>query len=384
VNLAEVPNAGGGGVRSLTADGIARQVGGVLVGDPGARVTGVAPLDRAGEDHVSFLAAARYAPLLETSRAGVVLVAPELAHAPGRVRARIVVPKPHEALLALLPLLFDPPVPERGIHPTAHIGRGAQLGRDVTVGPLAVIGDGARLADRAWVEAHAVVGAGVVVGADSHVYPHVTLYSGTQLGERVIVHAGARLGNDGFGYVFRDGAHRKLPHVGRCVIEDDVEIGANTTIDRGSIDDTVIGAGTKIDNLVHVAHNVRIGRLCLVMAQVGIAGSARVEDGAILAGQVGLQGHITVGARARIGGQAGVLGDVPRGETWSGYPARPHREALRSQAALFKLPRLIRELERLVEERTTSRAARARDGDHGAPRAPGAVGPPGPSDGEPA
>jgi len=371
-------------VRSLTADGIARQVGGVLVGDPGARVTGVAPLDRAGEDHVSFLAAARYAPLLETSRAGVVLVAPELAHAPGRVRARIVVPKPHEALLALLPLLFDPPVPERGIHPTAHIGLGAQLGRDVTVGPLAVIGNGARLADRAWVEAHAVVGADVVVGADSHVYPHVTLYPGTQLGERVIVHAGARLGNDGFGYVFRDGAHRKLPHVGRCVIEDDVEIGANTTIDRGSIDDTVIGAGTKIDNLVHVAHNVRIGRLCLVMAQVGIAGSARVEDGAILAGQVGLQGHITVGARARIGGQAGVLGDVPRGETWSGYPARPHREALRSQAALFKLPGLIRELERLVEERTTSRAARARDGDHGAPRAPGAVGPPGPSDGEPA
>jgi UDP-3-O-[3-hydroxymyristoyl] glucosamine N-acyltransferase len=361
VNLAEGSNTGGEGARSLTAGGIAQQVGGVLVGDPMARVTGVAPLDRAGEHHVSFLAAARYAPLLETSQAGVVLVAPELAHVPGRVRARVVVPKPHEALLALLPLLFDPPTPVRGVHPTAHVGHGAELGRDVTVGPLAVIGDGARLADRAWVEAHVVVGAGVVVGADSHVYPHVTLYPGTQLGERVVVHAGARLGSDGFGYVFQDGAHRKLPHVGRCVIEDDVEIGANTTIDRGSVDDTVIGAGTKIDNLVHVAHNVRIGRLCLVMAQVGIAGSARLEDGVILAGQVGLQGHATVGARARIGGQAGVFGDVPAGETWSGYPARPHREALRAQAALAKLPALMRELERMIEERMR-RAAPDRTG----------------------
>jgi UDP-3-O-[3-hydroxymyristoyl] glucosamine N-acyltransferase len=156
--------------------------------------------------------------------------------------------------------------------------------------------------------------------------------------------------------VFRDGAHRKLPHVGRCVIEDDVEIGANTTVDRGSVDDTVVGAGTKIDNLVHVGHNVRIGRLCLVMAQVGIAGSARIEDGCVLAGQAGLGGHITVGAGARIGGQAGVFGDVPAGETWSGYPARPHREALRAQAAVFKLPSLLRALERLVSERSRAGA----------------------------
>jgi UDP-3-O-[3-hydroxymyristoyl] glucosamine N-acyltransferase len=165
------------------------------------------------------------------------------------------------------------------------------------------------------------------------------------------VHSGARLGSDGFGYVFRDGAHEKIPHVGRCIVESDVEIGANTTIDRGSIDDTVIGAGTKIDNLVHVAHNVRIGRLCLLMAQVGIAGSVHVEDGAILAGQAGISGHLTIGGGARIAAQAGVFGSVPAGETWSGYPARPHREALRAQAALFKLPSLIRELERLVEQR---------------------------------
>jgi UDP-3-O-[3-hydroxymyristoyl] glucosamine N-acyltransferase len=149
--------------------------------------------------------------------------------------------------------------------------------------------------------------------------------------------------------VFRDGRHDKIPHVGRCIIEDDVEIGANTTIDRGSIDDTVIGAGTKIDNLVHVAHNVRVGRLCLIMAQVGIAGSVRVEDGCIIAGQVGIAGHTTIGRGATLAAQAGAFGDIPPGETWSGYPARPHKEALRAQASLFKLPGLLRRIERLLE-----------------------------------
>jgi UDP-3-O-[3-hydroxymyristoyl] glucosamine N-acyltransferase len=160
-----------------------------------------------------------------------------------------------------------------------------------------------------------------------------------------------RLGSDGFRYAFADGAHQKIPHVGRCVVEDDVEIGANTTIDRGSIDDTVIGAGTKIDNLVHVAHNVRIGRLCLIMAQVGVAGSVRLGDGCVLAGQVGVSGHHTIGDGVRLAAQAGVFGDIPAGETWSGYPARPHKESLRSHAALFKLSGMIRELERLVEGR---------------------------------
>jgi UDP-3-O-[3-hydroxymyristoyl] glucosamine N-acyltransferase len=196
------------------------------------------------------------------------------------------------------------------------------------------------------------------VGDDSRIYPGATLYPGTAVGARVRIHAGVRLGSDGFGYVFRGGAHDKIPHVGRCVVEDDVEIGANSTIDRGSIDDTVIGAGTKIDNLVHVAHNVRIGRLCLIMAQVGIAGSVHVEDGAILAGQVGISGHHTIGAGARLAAQAGVFGDIPAGETWSGYPARPHREALRAQAALFKLPSLLRGIERLLGERATDKGDR--------------------------
>jgi UDP-3-O-[3-hydroxymyristoyl] glucosamine N-acyltransferase len=339
---------GGEGSRVLTAEAIAAAVGGTLQGDPSAQVSGVAPLDRAVTPHLTFLGNAKYASLAADRELGVVLVTAELAEQ-ARARARVVVKNPHEAMLPLLPLLYPPASHQPGIDPTVRLGRGASLGDDVSVGPGVLIGEGVRIGARTRLDAYVVVGAGVEIGADCHVYPGVTLYSGTRLHDRVIVHAGARLGSDGFGYVFRDGAHAKIPHVGRCIVESDVEIGANTTIDRGSIDDTVIGAGTKIDNLVHVAHNVRIGRLCLLMAQVGIAGSVRIEDGCILAGQAGISGHLTIGKGAKLAAQAGVFGSIPAGETWSGYPARPHKEALRAQAAMFKLPSLIRALERLVE-----------------------------------
>ena len=340
--------SGGEGSRALTAASVAQAVGGRLEGDPNATVSGVAPLDRAEPHHLTFLATAKYAPLFAECAAGVVLVTPELATLPSRAGARVVVQQPQEAMLSLLAALYaaEPHVP--GIHPTAVLGRGVQLGDDVSIGPYVVIGDGAHLGARVRADAQVQIGAGVRVGDDARLFHGATLYPGTTVGDRVRVHAGVRLGSDGFGYVFREGRHDKIPHVGRCVVESDVEIGANSTIDRGSIDDTVIGAGTKIDNLVHIAHNVRVGRLCLIMAQVGIAGSVRVEDGCILAGQVGISGHHTIGKGARLAAQAGVFGDIPAGETWSGYPARPHREALRAQAALFKLPSLIRGLERLL------------------------------------
>jgi UDP-3-O-[3-hydroxymyristoyl] glucosamine N-acyltransferase len=311
-------------------------------------VRGIAPLDRAHAEELSFLSSPKYASLFAASRAGVVLVTPELVESPGVAKARIIVDRPHDALLALIPKFYLAPRAEPGVHPTAVIGRGARLGANVSIGAYAVIGDGARIDDDVVIDAHAVVGVGVAVGAKSHLYPSVTAYSGAVIGQRVIVHAGARVGSDGFGYVFRGGRHEKIPHVGRCIVEDDVEIGANTTIDRGSIDDTVIGAGTKIDNLVHIAHNCRIGRLCLIMAQVGIAGSVRVEDGCIIAGQVGISGHHTIGKGSTLAAQAGVFGDIPPGETWSGYPARPHKEALRAQATLFRLAPLMRQLEKLL------------------------------------
>lgn len=341
-------DTGGGGQRTLTAAAIAEAVGGTVVGDATVRVTGVAALDRASQHDIAFLASAKYAPLFAAADVGVLLVAPDLAGVPGSARARVIVSQPHEAMLSLLALLYPAPVRIPGVHPSAVIGRGARVGPEVQIGPYVVIGDGATLGERVRLHPHVVIGAGVVVGAECELFESVTLYPGTTLGARVRVHAGARIGSDGFGYVFRNGAHEKIPHVGRCVVEDDVEIGANTTVDRGSIDDTVIGAGTRIDNLVQIGHNVRIGRLCLIMAQAGIAGSVRVEDGCILAGQAGVAGHLTIGAGARLAAQAGAFGDIPAGETWSGYPARPHRVALRAQAAMFKLPSLLRALERLV------------------------------------
>jgi UDP-3-O-[3-hydroxymyristoyl] glucosamine N-acyltransferase len=333
---------------SLTAAEISAAVGGVLAGDGDARVRAVAPLDRAADTDLSFVAHVKYAPAFAASRAAVVLVTPALAELPGNARARIVVERPYDALVALLPQFYVPEPFVAGVHPTAQVATTASVGAGVRVDAYAVIGERAAVGDGAWIGAHSVVGDGVAVGAGSRLYPHVTLYPGATVGERTALHSGVRVGTDGFGYAYRDGAHRKIPHVGQCIVGNDVEIGANSTIDRGSIDDTVIGDGTKIDNLVHIAHNVRIGRLCLIMAQVGIAGSVRVEDGAILAGQVGIAGHHTIGKGATLAAQAGVFGDIPAGETWSGYPARPHKEALRAQAALFKLAEFMKRVERFL------------------------------------
>jgi UDP-3-O-[3-hydroxymyristoyl] glucosamine N-acyltransferase len=349
----QVPSLSGERVCTLTALAIADILGGKLIGPAGTTVNGVAPLDRAGPGDVSFVASARYATLFHYTGAGVVLITAELADLPSAVVSRVVVAKPHDALLELLPRFYPEPERSPSIHPTARVGRDAQIGRDVSLDEYAVVGSGASLGDGVWVGAHSVIGSGARVGERSRIHPNVTVYAGTDIGARVRVHSGAILGSDGFGYVFRDGEHARIPHVGRCIIGDDVEIGANTTVDRGSIDDTVIGAGTKIDNLVQIGHNVRVGRLCLIMSQVGISGSAHIEDGCVLAGQAGIGGHVTIGAGARIAGQAGVFGDVPAGETWSGYPARPHRESLRATGALLKLPGMLKKIEQLLDDKSS-------------------------------
>lgn len=316
----------------LTALVVAEIVGGELRGNPDTEIESMAPLDRAGPRQVSFLASQKYVPLFMASRAGVVLISAALdSGAATGVPSRVIVEKPHDAMLALLPRLYSLDDRAPGIAPTARLGRGVHLGEGVRIDDYVVIDDD------------------VTIGAQTHIYPHVTLYPGTEIGARCRVHSGARIGSDGFGYVFQKGVHSKIPHVGRCIIGNDVEIGANTTIDRGSIDDTVIGDGTKIDNLVQVGHNVRIGKLCLLMAQVGVAGSAHIGDGVILAGQAGIGGHVDVGSGARIAGQAGVFGDVPAGESWSGYPARPHLESLRASGATFKLAKLMRQIEQLLQ-----------------------------------
>jgi UDP-3-O-[3-hydroxymyristoyl] glucosamine N-acyltransferase len=343
----------GDGASTITAEAIAGLVAGELIGDGSVAVSGVAPLDRADASHLSILSSAKYATMLASTNAGVVLVDPEFRDVPGGRGTRIIVKQPLEKLLSLLPRLYPETPPAPGVAATARIGKGANLGERVSIGEYAVIGAGARIGNDVAIGAHSVVGEKATIGDGSRLWPDVTLYPGVTLGRGVAVHSGARIGCDGFGYVFRDGVHTKIPHVGRCIIGDDVEIGANTTIDRGSIDDTVVGNGTKIDNLVHIAHNVRIGEKCLIMAQVGVAGSVTIGDGAILAGQAGISGHLSIGAGARLAAQAGVFGDIPAGETWSGYPARPHRESLRASAALFKLAGMIRRLETLLEDSET-------------------------------
>ena len=347
------------GTRPLPASEIAALTGGRLVGPGTVTVAGIAPLERAGPGDLSFLASPRYVPYFERTSASVVLVAPSLEGSTGGPETRIIVDDPYAALLVVLPVLYPQSVWEAGVHPTAIVGRGATWQEPVEIGAHVVIGAGVQLGRNVRVAAGCVLGDGVAVGDDTQLYPGVTLYAGTALGKRVIVHAGVVLGSDGFGYIPGKGgeAHRKIPHVGRCLIGDDIEIGANTCIDRGSVDDTVIGSGTKIDNLVHIAHNVRIGARCLIMAQAGIAGSVQVEDDVIIAGQAGISDHLTIGRGARLLVQSGTIADIPAEATYFGTPARMHREYLRAQVALYRLAKIVDDLERLVEPKTDASSA---------------------------
>jgi UDP-3-O-[3-hydroxymyristoyl] glucosamine N-acyltransferase len=361
--------AGGGGAggrqgdaaRRISAREIAALTNGRLVGAPDVTVSGVAPLDRAGPDDLSFLAAKRYLQYFQQSSAAVVLCRPDLVPedaASGEGPAcRIVVRDPHVALLAVIPVLYPEPAWEPGIHRTAVIGEGVVWQEPVAIGPYAVLGRGVRLGKNVRIGAAAVLGDGVVLGDDVQLLPHVVCYSGTVVGSRVILHAGVRLGADGFGYIPGKNGEmpRKMPQVGRCIIGDDVEIGANTTIDRGSVDDTVVGPGTKIDNLVQIGHNCRIGARCLIAGQAGIAGSTHVEDDVFLAGQAGLADHVTIGRGARVTVQGGVIGDIEPGATVSGYPARNHREFLRAQGALYRLAHIVDDLEALVRQTDESK-----------------------------
>jgi len=336
----------------MTLQDIAERVGGRVEGDPGVRVEGVAPLSQAEEKELGFLAQRRYLKHLDDSRAGALLVSEDLAEAAGGGPSRVVVENGYAALPPLLEVFYPSATPEPGIHPTAVLGKGVSLGKGTTIGPYAVLEAHSTIGDRVRIGSHAVVGEGCTIGEDSVLHPHVVLYSGTTLGRRVILHSGVRVGVDGFGFVPSAEGHQKVPQVGACVIQDDVEIGANTTIDRGSIGRTVIGKGTKIDNLVHLAHNVEIGEHVFIAAMVGIAGSSTVGDRAWLGGQAGAVGHIHIGQEARVGAQSGIIGDIPEGETVSGYPARNNREYLRAMGMAFKLPdtlRRIRDLEKRLQ-----------------------------------
>lgn len=341
----------------LTLTAAAEATGGRVLGDGSVTIRRVSPVHDAGPRDLALLAHRRYAPDLARCGGRALLVSEALSGFEEGPPHRVVVPDPHAALIKLLPLLHPEPRQRRGVHPTAVIHASAKMPEDAGVGPHTVIGAGATLGEGVRIGPNCVVEAGVSIGAGTVLHPSVTLYPGSVLGDRVIVHAGARIGVDGFGYASSGGKHRKIPQVGACVVEDDVEIGANCTIDRGSIGRTVIGMGSKLDNLVHVGHNVTIGPGSILVAQVGVAGSTRIGEGVALGGQAGISGHLSIGARAQIAAQAGVIGDVAPGQVVSGYPARDHRSYLKAMAHLMRLPDIVKRVHRL-ERRHAAEDAR--------------------------
>jgi len=335
----------------LTAQAVADLVGGRLLGHGDLALTAVGPLDRADGATLSLLAAARYLPQFRASSAGAVLLREEHAAEQEGPATRIVVDDPGQAILRVVPVLFPVAAPEWGVHPTATIGSGTAWEGEVYLGPNVVLGRDVRLGARCRIAAGAVLEDGVTVGDDADIGPRVVCHHGTRLGHRVRLKSGAVIGGDGFGFTSGPAGHVPIRHVGGCILEDDVQVGSNSCIDRGSLDDTVIGAGTKIDNLCHLAHNVRVGRGCLIMMGVGVSGSTRIGNGVILAGQVGLTGHITLGDGVRVSAQSGVGQDVPPRTDMGGSPARGQRDYLRAQSALYRVAKIINQLEDLVSKR---------------------------------
>lgn len=315
-----------------------------LAGPGEVEIRAVAPPGQAHPDAIVLVADPRGLPEVEASPAGALLVA---STAPPTAKPALRAANLRAAFARVLAALAPRPDRPEGVDPTAVVAPDATLGPDVAVGPLVVIGPGAVIGARSCLHAGTIIGARARIGTDCLLHARVTLYPDCVLGDRVILHSGAVVGSDGFGYATEDGVHLKIPHLGRVVIEDDVEIGANTTVDRGTLGETRIGCGTKIDNLVQVGHNVTIGAGALVVAQAGISGSVTIGPGAVLAGQVGVSDHLTIGAGARVLGRAGVTKDIPAGATVSGLPAHDHREELVLQAFLRRLPDLARRVHAL-------------------------------------
>ncbi|NNF12794.1 MAG: UDP-3-O-(3-hydroxymyristoyl)glucosamine N-acyltransferase [Gemmatimonadetes bacterium] len=332
---------------ALTLGEVAERVGGRVVGDPDVRVGSIGPVDETDGDGLAFLGSRRYTQYVGESKAGAFLVADDLDEMLPEDANRVVVSEAYPAMRTLLQH-FHPERPCRpGVHPTAVLGPGVELGVDVVVGPFAVLEESVSVGDRSRIGAHSVLGRGSVVGRDARLYPHVVLYEETVLGDRVTIHSGARLGTDGFGYTVVDGEHAKIPQVGRCVVGDDVEIGANSTLDRGSLGDTRIGSGSKLDNLVQIAHNVRVGARSLLAAMVGIAGSTRLGEGVFMGGQSGAINAIEIGDGAKVAVRSCVIGDLEAGGTYSGTPARPHWDTLKAWGLIDRLPELSRRVKRL-------------------------------------
>ncbi len=334
----------------MTLADLAAALGCPFEGDGSLNLVRVATIEAAGPGDLTFLSNMKYARALAGTRASAVIAAPGIDGAPCAV---IRSDEPYVALARAAALLMPIERPAAGVHPLASVADDAEVDASASIGPFAVVAGKARIGARTIVHPHAVIGPGTNLGADCVVHAHVSIRERCRLGDRVIVQNGAVIGSDGYGFATRkDGTHVKIPQVAPVVIEDDVEIGANTTIDRPAVGETRIGAGTKIDNLVQIAHGVVLGQNVLLAAQVGIAGSTRIGSAVVLGGQVGVGGHLTLGDGVRAIGQSGITNSVDAGAFVSGYPAIGNLEWRKASAVFRNLPEMrkrLKELERRLE-----------------------------------
>lgn len=331
----------------FSAAEIAKIIGGEVVGDPATVLQGFAPADRAKQGDLTFAENENYFVRAEQSAASAVIVEGNFT---SEKKVLIRVPNARIAFARVLPLFFPEPTFAPGVHPTAIVAASAQIDSTAHIGPYCVVGEKVRVGARSVLQGGDYVGANCQLAEEINLFPNVTVYPSTEIGNRVRIHSGSVIGADGFGYVPDNGMHRKIPQIGNVIIHDDVEIGANVTIDRGALGPTVIGKGTKIDNLVQIAHNVILGEHCLVVSQTGIAGSTKLGSYVVLAGQVGIAGHLKIGNRVQVAAQSGVMHDIPDGQKWIWTPAQPDRQAKRQMIAMHQLPDLLRRVSELEKK----------------------------------
>ena len=345
-------------LKYMTVQEIAELINGTVEGDSGVVINGASGIKEAKTGEVTFVANSRYQALIKETKATAIIASPGI-EVPG---SKIVIrhKTPSLAFARIMkqlgpePIIFKP-----GIHPTAVIGENVSIGKNVSIQAYVVIEDEAVIGDETVIYPGAFIGRKTKIGSQVIIYPRVIIRERITIGNRCIIHGGAVIGSDGFGYATVRGVHHKIPQIGTVVIEDDVEVGANVTIDRARFDKTWIKKGTKIDNLVQIAHNVIIGENSIVVAQTGISGSTVVGKNVILAGQSGLVGHIKVGDDAIVGGQAGVTKNVPAGQMVSGYPAAPHNRAKKIQALVNRLPKLyqkVSDIEKKLDQKQKNRS----------------------------
>lgn len=342
---------------NLSLSDIAKMVDGQLIGEEGVGIRACSGLDDAKTGDISFIAGDRYLDSARKSQASAFLIPRSMvlegADWPGR--SFIKVDNPSFSFTKVLNHFIKdrPSVHPTGIHPTAIIAKDAVLGKNVAVGPYTIIESKAFIGDDSIIYGHCYLGYGCKIASQALIYPNVVIREEIVIGERVIIHSGTVIGCDGYGYVTVDGRHVKIPQIGTVIIENDVEIGANVTIDRARFDKTVVGEGTKIDNLVHIAHNVIIGKHCLIVAQVGISGSSKLGNYVILAGQVGVVGHLSIGDGAIVTAQSGVSKSIKAGEQVFGSPCQPIKQAFRNNAHIQRLDQYvetIKDLKKRIEE----------------------------------